>query len=240
MKFLQSKIGIFIFIGASISVLFIYVFLSSIDISGEDRALPSDEYFLNDNFDEGDELVTKVPNLKDMLAGPIISFTDPNQGDKYAKVIIAVYSDFKCDFCQRQEQDIKKILQKYSDSVRLIWKDYPESGEESESFQAAIAGRCANDQGKFWEYHDFLYEYNEKLDQDTFVRLAELAQLNMRDFKDCLENPEEVIAQIRDNIKEANALGITGVPFIYVNTQEIMGETSYDDLEQLVEVELGR
>ena len=239
-KFLQSKIGIFLFISASISVLFFYVLLSSLEISKESNKIPGDEYYLNSDFKESDELLTRVPNLSDMLAGPIISFSDPNQGDKYARVIMVEYSDFKCDFCQKQEQELKKILDKYRDQVRLIWKDYPETDESSESFQAAIAGRCANEQGKFWEYHDFLFEYNDTLNEDTFIKLAEFAQLNIKDFKDCLQNDEEVITQIKDNAKEANALGITGIPFIYINSQEIMGQSSYEDLESIVETELNR
>jgi predicted DsbA family dithiol-disulfide isomerase len=240
MKFLQTKIGIFFFISAAIAALFIYVLLNSLDIAGNKASKQDDKYYLNKDFKENDELLTRVPNLSDMLAGPIISWNDPSQGDKYAKVIIVEYSDFKCDYCQRQEQNIKKVLADYRDYVRIVWKDYPENDSGSESYQAAVAGRCANEQGRFWEYHDFLYEYNDDFDQDSFVRLAELADLNIKDFKDCLENDEEVIAQINDNIKEANALGITGIPFIYVNDQELMGEATYEDLEQLVEVEMGR
>ena len=237
-KFIESKIGIIIFISASLSALLFYVVLSSGRVSTDNHG--QDKYFLNENYDNGDELITKVPNLSDMLAGPIISWDDPNQGDKYAKVILVEYADFKCDYCRAQEQNLKRILDKYRGLVRLIWKDYPETDESSESFQAALAGRCANEQGLFWEYHDFLFEYNDDLSRENLIHLANLAGLNERDFMDCIDNDQEHADQIRSNMTEADALGITGIPFVYVNNQELFGNSSYEDLELLVEIELSR
>jgi len=199
----------------------------------------TDKYYLNENYSEGDLLITKVPNLKDMLAGPIITDLDPSLGAKDATVTIVQFSDFECDFCQEQEQILKQILTEYNGKVRLIWKNYPENNEDSISFQAAVAAKCAQRQGQFWLFHDLLYQNNDNLTQLEFLNIADQLNLNRAEFVRCLDN-DNIKQLIRDNIEEANALDITGIPFIYVNDQEVMGEISLEELERIVEVELNK
>jgi len=179
-----------------------------------------------------DPLITKAPSLKDMLRGPIINGPDSARGSDKAKIIIVEFSDFECEFCHQQEEVLAKILEKYRDEVKLIWKDYPSSDSDSGSFQAAVAGRCADELGKFWEYHDLLYQ-SQDFSQDGLIFLAKALGLRESKFKECLED-EEIKNLVYDNIKEAQALGINGVPFVYVGKQEILGEVSYEELEKMV------
>lgn len=197
------------------------------------------KYYLNNNFNDGDSLITRIPSLKDMLAGPIISDFDPALGSKKAEVNIVYFSDFKCNYCQKQENVIKQIIDNYKNEVRLIWKDYPESDIYSESFKAAIAARCAQEQGKFWQYHDLLYENENSFNKDLFISLAQEAGLKTDLFSKCLDDIETA-QLIKDNILEAQALDINGIPFIYINNQEVMGEVSYEDLEKMIKIELGK
>ncbi len=210
---------------------------------------PTDKYYLNENYSEGDLLITKVPNLKDMLAGPIITDLDPSLGEKNAPITIVEFSDFECCFCQEQEQILKQILTEYDNKLRLIWKDYPENNEDSISFQAAIAARCAQEQNQFWPFHDLLYQNNNNFQPEadqplantllTFLNFADQLNLNRAEFVRCLDN-DNIKQLIKDNIKEANALNITGIPFIYVNDQEVMGEIGLEELRRIVEIELDK
>lgn len=188
---------------------------------------------------EGDPMITKVPGLEDYLDGPIISATDPSLGATDAKVNIVQFSDFSCDFCQRQEEVTKKLLQKYGGQVKFIRKDYPESDSNSTSYQAALTGRCAQIQGKFWEYRDQIYKNKGNLNPKLISDAANAVKLNKSQLADCLKS-ELAQALVNDNITEANALKITGVPFIFVNKQEIMGEVSLEDLESMIETELAK
>ncbi len=197
----------------------------------------SDRYYLNSDYSEGDPFITKKPSLKDILAGPIISNLDPVMGYGDAQVAIVEFSDFTCSYCQKQEQIIKKILENYKDRVKLLWKDYPNSNINSISYKAAVAARCAGEQNNFWPYHDFLYEKGAKLNDEVFLEIAGLLKLNKNKFADCL-NIGRTKQLINDNIEEANALAITGVPFIYINNQEIMGETTYEELDRIIQIEL--
>ncbi|MDP2766943.1 MAG: thioredoxin domain-containing protein [Candidatus Methanoperedens sp.] len=197
------------------------------------------KYYLNENYSEGDLLITKVPRLEDMITGPIISDLDPGMGNEEAPVTIVIFSDYQCGFCQKQEQALKELMSRYEGKIRLIRKDYPETDENSISFLAAAAGRCAQEQKKFWEYHDLLFQNSGGLNSKIFFELAKKLNLNINQFNYCLSG-NEAEQLIKDNIEEADALNISGVPFIYVNDQEVMGEITFEELRRIVEIEFGK
>jgi len=193
----------------------------------------ADRYFLNENYDEGNTMITKRPTLKDMLVGPIITANDPIIGDLNAPMVIVEFSDFKCDYCAEQELAIKQSINEFGDKVAFIWKDYPENNIESESFQAAIAARCAQAQNSFWQYHDLLFSAKESFTSTLFMNLANRLDLDAEEFKQCFLN-EETAYLVKDNMIEADALGIMGIPFIYVNDREILGATDKNELKKLI------
>jgi protein-disulfide isomerase len=100
-----------------------------------------------------------------------------------------------------------------------------------------MAGRCANEQNKFWEYHNLLFDNKDQLGGGKFIELAKNLKLDGGKFEKCLSDGRYK-QQIIDNLLEANALEINGVPFVYVNNQEVMGEISFEDLEEMIEGEL--
>ncbi|RLC38906.1 hypothetical protein DRH27_01080 [Candidatus Falkowbacteria bacterium] len=203
--------------------------------SGASKA--SDKYYLNENYQDADPYITKVPSLKDMLAGPIISARDPSKGADAPQVTIIEFSDFECEFCQQQEKVLERIVDEYKDKVKLIWKDYPDANSESASYKSAVAARCAQEQDKFWPYHDLLYQNTKSLSGELFINIADSINLDSDLFKKCL-NQGEAEELVRENIEEANALDINGIPFIFINDQEVMGEISFEDLERIVNIEL--
>lgn len=198
---------------------------------------PYVKYFLKDANKNQDQMMTRVPNLSDILAGPIITADDPALGSIGVPVDIVIYSDFKCRYCIDQEKIIKQALEKYQGKVRLVWKDYPEKDLGSESFQAAVAARCAAVQGKFWEYHDLLFVETGSLNDEVYLDLAKRAGLDKGVFDDCLEN-QSTRKYILSNMTEADALEISGVPFVYVNDQKLSGEISFDDLCKEIDSQL--
>lgn len=246
--FKKEKFSIPLFVSASILVLvflfFFYYFagLTLIEIllnNNSAKETQVDKVYLNNDYKNDDPFITKNPGLKDMLTGPIISKSDPFLGAEKAPVTLVIFSDFQCSVCHKQEAVLKQILEKYKDKVRLIWKDYPDRRVNSDSFQASLAGRCANEQGKFWEYHDLLFANSSQLNKDRFVELSKELNLGENKFNDCLAKLKYQ-KNVSDNVLEANALNINGVPFIYVNDQEVLGEISVDDLSKMVEKELER
>lgn len=247
----NTKLTTIFFIAGSILIFFIFILLLilgslflNIGSSNEGTGHLSDDtagykYYLNEEFYQNDPFITRIPDLKDMLAGPIISPTDPSLGSQEAPVAIIIFSDYECSFCQTQEKLLEKIMDKYGDKVRLIRKDYPDSDINSISYQAAVAARCAALQNNFWQYHDKLYENNKILEEDLYYEIADTLGLNLNNFEECFEEGSGRVTElINDNIKEADALDISGVPFIYINDQEIMGQIDQKDLERIIEIEL--
>ena len=168
-----------------------------------------------------DPYITRKPSLKNLIKGPIISENDPILGNLNAKVSLVIFSDFSCTFCANQERVLKEVLKKYNNQINLIWKDYPLNNLESESFKAAQAARCAQEQNKFWPYHDLLFENLEKRKENDFINFAQNLGLDKNIFVNCLRK-QEVDKKIENNILEADALEIYGIPFVYVNDLEIV------------------
>ncbi|MFH1744885.1 MAG: DsbA family protein [bacterium] len=245
--FKKPKLPITLFIIVSIASLlavmflysvFMYMFRISFNQYAVEQKTVLDEYYLKEA-GSADPFVTKVLNLEDILAGPIISTDDPQTSNIKTPVNIIVFADFKCLYYAENKNIIDGVLKKYKNQVKLIWKDYPDSDKDSSSYQAARAARCANEQGKFWQYQDSLFNNILNLNQETFEKIAQETGLNLDEFKNC-QASGKVDILIDNNIEEAQALGIDGVPFIYVNSQEMMGEIDQDVLEKMVEIELNR
>jgi protein-disulfide isomerase len=242
--FRSPKFSVKLFVIASISSFiilgFFYLYLTiAFNYKPNTAESAADRYYLNTGYAEGDPLITKKPSLKDMLSGPIISSLDPAMGYADAPVAIVEFSDFTCLYCQKQEQIIKKIMQNYKDQVKLLWKDYPDSNINSLSYKSAVAARCAGEQDAFWPFHDFLYEKKDKLNEASFLEIAGLLKLNKNKLAECMESGRTK-QLINDNIEEANALAITGIPFIYINNQEIMGETAFEEINRIIQIELNK
>lgn len=189
----------------------------------------------NNSLENKDPFITKVPQLKDLIDGPIINGLDPVFGNENAKINIVYFSDFECEFCQKQEKILQELVEEYNGEINLIRKDFPEINKESTSWQASIAGRCAQEQGEFWKYHDLIYNYD--LENIDYLEIADELNLKKGTFKDCLED-EENAKLVEDNILEAEALDVIGIPFIFINDQEIMGEVGYEDLKEMIDKEL--
>lgn len=172
---------------------------------------------------------------------PLDNGVDPAMGQERAKVKIFYFSDLSCSFCSKQEEIIKKVYDKFNQDVRIIWKDYPEMKSlNTFSYQAARAVRCANEQGKFWDYKRMLYQkedYFAALKDQLFLGLAEELKLNVSNFESCLKS-DRADKMIEENVKEAENLGVLGIPYIYVNDLDVVGSVDEEELENLVENEL--
>lgn len=186
-------------------------------------------------FDSTNPYVTVSPDFKKMLNGPTIGSHDFVFGDADSPVTITYFGDYECRFCLDQLARVKKIVsEKYRDRASLVWKDFPISrDEESIGYKTAMITRCAGDQDKFWEAQDAIIK-NEAFELNQF---ASDLDLDPDEFVACYGG-DEVKESIRENIKEANALSIEGVPFVYVNKQEFLGEISDFELERVIEIEL--
>lgn len=129
---------------------------------------------------DGNELSSIVKSkIDDAIAGKskpmtsikleAVSDKDFALGNPQAPITIIMYEDFQCPYCGRFFQDSEKsIRDSYvkDGTVKFIYRDFPFLGPES--YKSAEAASCANEQGKFWEYHDYLYSHQMGENQGAF------------------------------------------------------------------------
>jgi len=245
MFFRKNKFPTKLFVIASLAVfllvLLLFLIFHFLFLVSDTKIINNyNKHDINDNSlknNINDPYITLSPNFKNSIKEPIINGKDPILGSEKALVSLIVFSDFSCNFCARQEDVLQKIMSKYGNQINLIWKDYPLDNLESESFKAAKAARCAQEQNSFWSFHDLLFKNQSQRRNDDFLEFAKKLDLDKNKFENCLKS-EEINQKIKNNILEANALGIYGVPFIYVNNLEFVGGINENELSRIIDMEL--
>jgi protein-disulfide isomerase len=136
-----------------------------------------------------------------------------------------------------------ELVQRYVNDgrLRLEWRDFPYLGRESR--RAAVAARAAQEQGRFWEYHDVLFENqkgenNGAFSDDNLVAFAEKAGLDVERFEATLESGEyeEVVGK---DFREAQDAGIQGTPSFTINGQPLVGAQPVEIFARTIEAEAG-
>lgn len=152
---------------------------------------------------------------------------DPSQGPGESKFVVRIFSDFQCPACKLAESGLKYAEKKYGDKVRFIWNDFPLSSIHPNARPAAIAARCAEDQGKFWDYHDKLYGNQEAwsaLGAPTaeFIKYAEAMGLDKDVFTSCLVN-EPGMHKIKADESEGKGNNVQGTPTFFIGNRVMVG-----------------
>lgn len=157
---------------------------------------------------------------------------DPVRGSRQAAVRIVQFSDFECPFCAEASKIVFEFIQANPTKAYVVWKDFP-LPEHEHAQAAALAAQCAAQQGKFWEYHDKLFESQASLDEATYTRIASEVSLGLERFNRC-RGQRQSLPLVARNIEEGRALGVDGTPFFIIGGQVISGSLTQAELEQLV------
>ncbi len=142
-------------------------------------------------------------------------------GSATAAITIIEFSDYQCPYCRRFHEEVLPALrQAYIDTgkVQLIFKDFPLS-THSEAMPAALAGRCAAAQGKFWPMNELLFSHQDKLEATLYPRLAQTLNLDAEAFKKCMQNPALRQAVQRDQ-NQARGLNINSTPSLLIGRMQ--------------------
>lgn len=163
---------------------------------------------------------------------------DPVSGTASARVEIVEFSDFQCPYCQRVAPVLKQLMAKYGDRVKLVWKDFP-LPNHPDARPAAEAALCANDQGKFWAYHDKLFDNQSEL---TVVNMKEWAvQLGMNavTFNACFDKGTHR-QLVEEDQEEGSRYGVSSTPTVYINGRAVVGAMPLETYEAIIQEELAR
>lgn len=144
------------------------------------------------------------------------------RGKADAPVTLIEYSDFTCGYCLKFFKETwPKIQARYVDTgkVRFLYKDYPRA-DQGPGVTAALAARCAGDQGTYWPMHDRLFAADGRLDVDSYSQHAKAIGLDQTKFRQCLRDAPHVQAIFQDR-DEANGWGFHGTPgFVLMRTTQ--------------------
>ena len=165
---------------------------------------------------------------------------DPNRlrGNPKAPVMIVEFSDYQCPYCRQVEPVLKELLAKYGDKVSLAYRDLPLRQIHPQAQIAAEASRCAEEQGKFWEYHDQLFA-SSKLDHDSLLDFARTLKLDDKQFDSCL-TAEKYKTEIDQDLREGMQAGITGTPGFFINEVAFSGAQPQEAFAKIIDEELSR
>ena len=171
-----------------------------------------------------------------------LASTDPAVGPATAPVTLVEFSDFQCPFCQRVEPTLKQLRAKYGDKLRIVWKDFPLTQIHPQAFKAGEAGHCAGDQGKYWEYHDRLFENQQALQPADLKKHATDLGLDAAAFASCLDS-SKYGERVRDGVSLGTSLGVNSTPTVFINGRRLSGaqplEVFVADDRRGVEPEIG-
>jgi protein-disulfide isomerase len=165
----------------------------------------------------------------------------PTRGNKDAKVIAINYDDFECPFCSRMHQQIfPTIFKEYGDRVLFIYKDFPLEEIHPWAIHAAVDANClaAQNYDAYWDYADYLHANQHAIGGARDNQIAELdklaafeAQRHSLDptkLQACLKTQDE--KAVRASMREADNLGVSATPMMFVNGQKIDGAVPPDTL----------
>ena len=162
----------------------------------------------------------------------------PILGESSAPMSLVVFTDFACPFCSRLKGTLDQVRRDYPNQVKIAFRHLP-TKPEARSSVAHLAAIAAERQGSFWQMHDLILENPRKLTRLQMIENARALGLNMRSFEADLEDESLASVMDRDRL-EADRLGVSRPPTLFLNGKMIRGAQPYANLRAFIEMEIGR
>jgi len=159
------------------------------------------------------------------------------KGPKDAPVTLVEFTDFHCPFCGRAVATLKDVMREYDGKIRWVFRDFPIASLHPMAAKAAEAARCAGEQGRFWEYHDLLFEGQSQATIKDLKRSAEQLKLDPKSFGQCLDSGKHQAA-VEADVQEGARLGVTGTPTFFINGRILVGAQPLESFRRIIEAEL--
>ncbi|MES0488397.1 MAG: thioredoxin domain-containing protein [Leptospirales bacterium] len=188
-----------------------------------------------------------------MYRNTSVAFLDnsnaPQKGSLEGSITITEFADFLCQHCALASQDLKTILHRYPEDVKIAFRHYPLDNTCNHSLsrqihlgacELAYASQCASEQNRFWDMHDEIFSRQQELAQGVtptqINQLAQGASLNMSRFNSCMKS-DKTKKIIAADIAEATRLNISGTPTIYFNGKLIKQNVAYKFFDEIISIE---
>lgn len=182
---------------------------------------------------KGDPLITSSKEI-------YYSFFNANdavRGNKKAELFILEFGDFQCPYSLQIQEILNKILDDYKDKVSLVWKDFP-NPIHLQARSAALAARCAQEQNKFWQYHDYLFANQDNLSRKLYNKIALELNLNLEQFNNCLDT-QKYIKVIGQGLIDGQKLEVDATPYLFIGNTRVDSVVGEEKLRAIIRRELG-
>ncbi len=157
----------------------------------------------------------------------------PVMGAKSPKLTIVEFSDFQCPYCARATAQVQKIMEKYPNDVKLVFKHFPLSFHK-QAPAAHAASMAAQKQGKFFEFRNALAPDYKKLNEAHFIVVAQKVGLNIAQFKKDMALTPVAEATIKADMALGSKVGVRGTPSFYMNGKKYSGAMSVGVIENML------
>jgi protein-disulfide isomerase len=145
----------------------------------------------------------------------------PSIGPEDASVVFLEFGCYTCPFTKQFNlQVVNQLIEEYGDRVKFVYRSVP-IARTIGSDLAALAAKCADDQGKFWEYSNLVFGSNIYT-TETFTRFAGQLDLDVEEFNQCLSS-RKYATELSEDISEARKAAITVTPTVFINGVRING-----------------
>jgi len=180
--------------------------------------------------------------VKILLEPPRVEFTvaegTPSRGASDAPVVMIEYTDYQCPYCTRIQPTLNELVERYEGKLLHVFKNLP-LPMHAEAPLAAVSALCAQDQGKFWELHDWLFVNQRSLNRESIIAEAENLELDTGVFASCIDGGKYA-ARVKAETAEAHSYGITGTPGFLINGRVVTGARPIEMFAEIIDDELER
>lgn len=160
--------------------------------------------------------------------------TSPTFGSASSTVTVVEFLDFSCPFSEASYGPLRETLEKYKDRIRVVYRDFPIAEIHPRAFAAALAARCAHEQGKYLAYHDRLFANQEQQEEADLLRYARAVGLNEAQFQSCYQS-QKYASVIQTDIQDGLRAGVQGTPTFFFNGIKVPGTLNTQLLDLLIQ-----
>lgn len=171
----------------------------------------------------------------------------PILGNKDAKVTVVEFSDLQCPFCKRYIDDTHdQIKQNYIDTgkIKFVFRHFPLTTIHPNAYASANAAECANEQGKFWDFHDLMFKNQDTWTPQTaddvkasFISYAGQLGMNTDQFATCITS-EKYKKNVDEDMSAGQKVQVDGTPAFFVNGYRLTGAQPFSEFEKTIDQEL--
>ncbi len=225
----RGKVHIFDSAGKKSDVLKVDPQMTDIAVSGLPIANLPNKIFLSS------VKTGRVKEIRYSFIAQIDTKGSPFLGAADAPVTVVLFSDFQCPYCSRLQPLLEKVVEENHGQVKVVYKHFPLRMHKQAKF-AALAAIAAHRQGKFWAYHDKLFQHGDSLNPATFKKIAQELNLDIEQFQKDYKSLE-TRKELADDMKDGREAGVRGTPTIFVNGRTAQQRT-FQGIQKMIDEEL--